>query len=745
MPGRHHVLLIGVDAYDGGGMLTGCVNDIDVVQRLLIKRVGVPAEHIARLAAPRTGAPHEVGVPEELPTLSNMRAALTRLGSDEVSAEDRVFIYYSGHGTQCLVADRDGRRFSREALLPKDKKSGAEYRLLFDWELNTLIARIASRTPAVTVILDCCCAAGATRDVVSKASTTDRFWPTPDIYELSAGQAASAGPIRGVATALGALQRCQVVSACRDDQRARESVGEGAHAHGELTRALVTRLDAVPDGELADLRWGRIWRDVEAAVREANPRQSPWLSGTFGRRVFAFGPDEDAAPGFAIVQVPAGYRVDVGTLAGVTPGAEICVYGPDPPAFPRLGSAEDSAARKGTIRVTSAQRSVCTGVAVQPFVLPDAPRGRLVRAGEASRLRVALSVEDNDLTKQLKSSSLIELVGAEDAELTLVRLESGGWALVDDVHGTGEKADEPVLAVIPSDRLKVARDVVEHYHDYVVPLRMARTCRDLPGLIRLWLLDCSDQTITSEAAQNPDLPQLKPGERAPYEIADGGRVAIAVENAAEMTLYVSLFDCAASGRVLLLGEKAIPKRSKHVFWLNDTLGDPFEAFLSDGRKIGVERIIAIATTRPNVPLGYLTRSQSFDDLIQPKRSRTTEMEKNRGATEPEEAWTSAMTALRVVPAWPFDRRDPLWKREGRDDVERSVSTRPGTRQKASGAGPRQGTCGYRKAKLEAEKGRFEAQKALDAQKSSSADNELKAEAAAGDRGKRAGGRRQGQD
>ena len=42
MPPRHHVLLIGIDAYDGGGMLSGCVNDIDVVQRLLIDRVGVP-------------------------------------------------------------------------------------------------------------------------------------------------------------------------------------------------------------------------------------------------------------------------------------------------------------------------------------------------------------------------------------------------------------------------------------------------------------------------------------------------------------------------------------------------------------------------------------------------------------------------------------------------------------------------------------------------------------------------------
>jgi Caspase domain len=652
MPGQHHVLLIGIDAYDGGGMLTGCVNDIDVVQRLLIDRVGVLPGQIKRLAAPRMDAAHETDVPEELPTLANMRAAFTRLGGDEVSAEDRVFIYYSGHGTQCVVANNEGRRFSREGLLPKDKKVGAEYRLFFDWEVNTLIAQIAARAQAVTVILDCCCAAGATRGIGAlKVSANDRFWPTPETYELSAGEAAGAGPIRGVAAPLRGVQHCQVVSACRDDQRARESVGDGERAHGELTRALVTRLTEVPKEELDELRWGRIWRPVETAVRDANSRQSPWLSGTFGRRVFGFGPDDDSDPGFAIVQVPSGFRVDVGTLAGVTVGAEIGVYAPDPPGFPKLNGPEDLAVRKGKIRVTSAERASCTGVAAAPFALPEAPRGRLVRAGEASRLRVALSPEDNGPTEALKASSLIELVGKDDAELTLVRLGDGGWALVDDVHGTGEVKGEPVLAVIPTDRLQVARDVVEHYHDYVTPLRMGRMCRDLPSQLRMWLIDCGRKKLPADVAQDPDLPELKPGEHAPYEIADGGGVAIAVENAAAMTLYVSLFDCASSGRVLLLGEKAVPKRSKHVFWLNDTLGEPIVAFLPDDRDVGVERLVAIATTRSDASLKYLTRAKSFAELIKPRRTlRSASREAERGATEPEKGWTSAITALRVVPA-----------------------------------------------------------------------------------------------
>jgi hypothetical protein len=648
--GRHHILLIGIDAYDGGGMLTGCVNDIDVVQRWFVDRVGVPTAHIRRLAAPRDEALHETDVPEELPLLATIRAALERLATDEVAPQDRVFIYYSGHGTQCVVTDGEGRRFAREALLPKDKKRGLEYRLLFDWELNTLVARIAARTPDVTVVLDCCNSAGATRglDPAETTNGRDRFHDTPDIV-LQVGAGAPVASVRGVTRALGSLQQCQVIAACRDDERARESQADGGVAHGELTRALVTSLNAIPASELRDLRWGRIWRGVEAAVRDANPRQSPWLSGRFGRRVCGFGDDDDTDPGYAVVAVPTGYRVDAGTLAGVTVDAEIGVYGADPPAFPPLDSAADLAARIGTVRVVHAERASSEAVATAPFVLPEAPRGRVVRAGREARLRVALAPDDAGLAAQLATSPLMERVGVGQADLTLTRRTDGGWALMDDVHGSGETAGEPLLAVVPADRLDLARAAVEHYHAYSAPLRQARACRDLPSLLRLWLLDCGDANLTAAEAQNPALPEVQPGEHAPYEIDEGDRVCFVVENAAEVALSVALFDCATSGRVVLLGEKRVPRRARHVFWLGDTLGRPFSASLPLGRRSGVDRIVAIATTRPDVSLRYLEQGRSFADVLSPSRGRAPDFRDLGGEDEPTaESWTSALTAIRIV-------------------------------------------------------------------------------------------------
>ena len=234
---------------------------------------------------------------------------------------------------------------------------------------------------------------------------------------------------------------------------------------------------------------------------------------------------------------------------------------------------------------------------------------------------MALAPEDPGLAAQLAASPLVELVPVGDAELTLVRRPGGSWVLTDDVHGTGEVAGEPVLATIPAEKLQFARDVVEHYHAYLTPLRMARACRDLPSLLRLWLLDCNGRTVTSAEAQDPDLPQVKAGTRAPYEIIVGDLLCFVVENGADVDLSVTLIDCGASGRVEFLGEKRIPRQTRHVFWLNYILGKPFRASLPREMSLGVDRIAAIATTRPDLPLTHLERRTSFADILAPQVDR----------------------------------------------------------------------------------------------------------------------------
>ena len=191
--------------------------------------------------------------------------------------------------------------------------------------------------------------------------------------------------------------------------------------------------------------------------------------------------------------------------------------------------------------------------------------------------------------------------------------------------------------------------MIEHYHAYNAPISHGPPCRDLPGLMRLSLLDCNGPEVSPEQAQNPDLPQLAAGTSAPYEIKVGDRMCIRVENAAEVAISATLIDCAASGRVLILGEKRIPPRSRHVFWFMDVLGKPFAASLPDDRSLGVDRITAIATTRPDVSMKYLEPRTSFAELITPDaKSRSLSDSDGADAGPPAERWTSAMTALRIT-------------------------------------------------------------------------------------------------
>lgn len=93
---RHHVLLVGIDAYPKGPLLHGCVNDVDVLESIFLDRLNVPPDSITKLVAPHASAIRSGRVSEDKPTADNIRRALEGLTTDHVHSDDRVFIYYSG-------------------------------------------------------------------------------------------------------------------------------------------------------------------------------------------------------------------------------------------------------------------------------------------------------------------------------------------------------------------------------------------------------------------------------------------------------------------------------------------------------------------------------------------------------------------------------------------------------------------------------------------------------------------------
>lgn len=638
-------LLIGIDVYDGGGNLRGCVNDVDAVQRVLVDRLDIPDEHIKRLVSSYPDGSEESMNADEVPTLEAIKRELALLGSDEVSSSDRVLIYYSGHGTQLKFKDAKGHQFAREALVPKDKRVDAgDLRYLADWELNAYIAAIAGRCHSATVVLDCCCSAGVTRDLDFDTGTP-RFAVTEGVIDLEIGQEEQS-PYGLDRSVLGDVDKCQVVAACHASQAAVEAEGENGLIMGHLTRALCEQLSRYEYQELEELRWGHIWRQVEADVVAKNAHQRPWISGGFGRKVFGAGQDAEGDPGFAVEKRKGLFELGAGTLAGVTKDALVGIYGLDPPVFPNLNSAEDNEARLADVEVTKADLATAQARAVdEDFELPEAARARLVQPGNEARLTVFLKPTVEPLKSELEQSSFIRIVDdARKAALELVQVD-GGWMLVDELHGL--EPNTPRFPKIEKGRWQSARLMLEHYYVYSLPLRFAHRCQDLPRTLDVLPLKCKEKRY-GDNAQEVFLPEIERLDGR-HHIKDGELLCIALHNHSDLELHVTLFDVGASGMVFNLGKSSIPARARYRFWAGSTLGVPFQASIPNHHSLGVDRIVAIGTTDPALDLSHLEVRDSFEKILRPQRA-TKDLGPQRKEEIRMERYTSAIAYLWISSA-----------------------------------------------------------------------------------------------
>lgn len=652
-----HVLLIGIDDYRDAP-LGGCVNDIDAVQRILLgPRLGIAADRIRRLASPAPGSTHDSGVAEQPATLANIAGALEQLASDRVQPGDRVFIYYAGHGTRVAVGNR-GRVFHREALVAADHdpaRPGSG--MLYDFDLNRLLTQIVDRTTRITFVLDCCYSGSVTRSALelSSANSFAAGEPRDRCIERAAGHVVPspsidvpAGPVR-----LASVRECQVIAACQSHERAREETGPGGVRHGLLTRAFVEALDATTGASLRSLSWSRIWQRMCAAVLRRNPCQHLGMTSSAGRAVFS-GPPCDADAGIPVTRIGNGFQIDAGTLAGVENGAMLAVYGTRPARFPALDSAEDRRHRVGRLSVTTADRATAQAtIDGPPFELPPGARARLVRPGNAARLRCAVVPRHRSLEAALRGSPFLELVDTDDAPE--VRLEQSGaqWFVTDDVHGVPGR--RPVLVALAPAQLYRARAVLEHYRTYSMPVRMVRRATDLDGALELAVrVVPKNRSISTREAQTGDFPEAELRDVAVYRLHKGDHVCFELRNRSPYPLRVTLLDAAASGRVQRIGDETIAPDSYHMMWSNGNLNAPTVMTLIEGARHGVDRLVAIGRTHVQHDLGHLCSEQTFKQLLGVRRGDDRPMHGASRANPsalPPEHWiaTQVLVELRLPP------------------------------------------------------------------------------------------------
>ena len=224
-----YALLVGIDDYPRPiPPLRGCVNDLDAFAAYLSERVA-----------------KDKGVALNLKTLKNAEATRqavidgfrTHLGNAQKG--DVAVFCYSGHGSQ----EQSPEEFWTiepdhldETLVCFDSRNPGNWDLA-DKELAKLINEVAAKEPHVAVILDCCHSGSGTREigtVVRRAPTDLRLRPI-ETFLVSVGEAQAAVASRDVGSgsprvwASATEGRHVLLAACRDDEEAKEYIGDGQH------------------------------------------------------------------------------------------------------------------------------------------------------------------------------------------------------------------------------------------------------------------------------------------------------------------------------------------------------------------------------------------------------------------------------------------------------------------------------------------------------------------------------------
>jgi hypothetical protein len=668
----YHVLLIGIDAYPPGyNSLSGCVNDIDAIEQLLLDTpgVGLPPDRIriTRLAAPRPNVTSSSRLTAQTlpPTKENVVAALRSLAGSAVQPNDRILIYYSGHGDQTVIK---GSTTWREAIVPHD---GTSIQYLYDVELNPLINAIAARAADVTVLLDSCHSGGATKDIITgKPQGAVRLLQAPPGQRaesaavdsmLAPGTAfdAPAGMLRSVDPAYLA------VAACQPEETAAEGPYDGGQPHGNLTHGLLQVLRSLDGAQRAQLRWADIWAalldvmNTSVSALRQRPQHPAWI-GRSERRVFG-GAWQPLDVGYPLAQGPDGtYTIKAGTLLGVTTGAQLAVYGPAGPPpdcflfseLGNIGSDKELAARRGLLQVTRAERATCVAAPLDgPLALVAGMRTRLINPGTSERLRVALATMDTLLARELERSAFLQVAppSIPDAEVTVMALPTGGWQITNDL--------QEQIALVPAGETFALRAGLESYARYATVLRLARNCHDpqLANCLTLRLLDCSDPAALAAAdPADPKLPEAARDDDKIYSLPDGAGFCITLASTftdRARPLHAFVFDCGAAGEVEYLGDATLRAGDRQVLWLKAQQGTPFIAG-PDFPGGATDRLIAIATTRPDLDLQWLAVRERVQDVVDQAIGTRQVLVNAPGPAAPAELWTAVVVPLRIGLAKP---------------------------------------------------------------------------------------------
>jgi hypothetical protein len=263
-------LIMAISDYAGVNALPGVKLDADNARRILAG-IGFAEDDLRIIDSSRL-------------TLSGMHEALAQLARDTADG-DRVFVYFSGHGTSYAVADR-----CEQALVSRDLKPFSSREFL------RYLTDLRDRTARVVVVLDACFSGGLAQAADQGTRALGALRPK---YSQLSGTARCSTPVNLTATELASLRSLKgainlernyvYVAAARDNEVAFDDRLRG----GVASTALVDCLAAAPadTDHSGSISFGELTLCAQGRINQRYPhdetRQHLVITGNDGLPVMA--------------------------------------------------------------------------------------------------------------------------------------------------------------------------------------------------------------------------------------------------------------------------------------------------------------------------------------------------------------------------------------------------------------------------------------------------------------------------
>lgn len=307
------VLQVGINDYINVPKLSGCVQDVENMKKVLTERFAVPPDHIRALADRQ--ATHEAIV-------TAFRSQLIENARKHPGA--LVIFQYSGHGSR--VPDQNGDKADHldSTLVPVDSRdlAGKHFDIVDD-EIRDLFNELVRYTSNILFILDCCHSGNPTRAGEQPREIPIDTRPQPPEKSLAqtGGTRIKGQDLVGIVPQ---NESYISIAAALPYELAFEIEDDGHH-EGALTHFLVEQFGHATSETTYRELMARVANNVTAQY----PAQHPQVEGDLRRPVLA-GSANREDPYIKIDKVDGKLiTVNAGSVQGLTEGTVLSLYAPN--------------------------------------------------------------------------------------------------------------------------------------------------------------------------------------------------------------------------------------------------------------------------------------------------------------------------------------------------------------------------------------------------------------------------------